>query len=192
MKQQKTIIREEVETDRETGEIKRTKHTVQFAPEPAFIKLYLDCLGIFTSNAGLDKSLNDMLLETLKYMSYADNEQVIFLNSAVKARICKATGKSMARFNQTLTIWVKEKVLKRVDRGAYQVNPWIFGKGDWRDIEHMRATFSFDEHKATIESDFRKKEDKPAIADPAVSIEQQLEAEGQTKLIADDEEKSAS
>ena len=46
MKAVKTILREEIETDRETGLIVRTKSMVQFKKEPEFVKLYLDCLGI--------------------------------------------------------------------------------------------------------------------------------------------------
>ena len=53
MKAVKTILREEIETDRETGLIVRTKSMVQFKKEPEFVKLYLDCLGIFTKNGGL-------------------------------------------------------------------------------------------------------------------------------------------
>ena len=161
MRKKNNILREEVETNHETGLITKTKHTIQFTPEPDYIKLYLDCLGVFTDNAGLDKSLNDMLLETLRYMSYADEEQIVYLNSAIKARICEKTGKSLARYNQALTLWTKEQVLIRVARGAYQVNPWIFGKGDWRDIEHLRATFSFNSGKVTVIKDMKKVQADP-------------------------------
>ncbi len=149
----KKLLRLEEEIDRETGEIKRTKHEVQFDAEPAFIKLYLDCLGMFTRSSALDKNLNDMLIATLKYMTYADKEQIIYLNSTIKKRIAESTGKSIARYNQALTLWVKEGILRRIDRGAYQVNPWVFGKGDWRDIEQLRATFSFGTGTVTVETD---------------------------------------
>lgn len=169
----KKVLREEIERDRETGEIKRTKHTVQFKPEPQFIKLYLDCLGVFTNNNALDKSLNVMLVETLKYMTYADTEQTIYLNSTIKAKIAKATGRTVDRYNQALTIWVKEGVMKRVGRGAYQVNPFIFGKGDWRDIEHLRATFNFTNGIVDVEKELKttetptKTEESPENATPA-------------------------
>lgn len=171
----KKVLREEIETDRETGEVKRTKHTVQFKPEPQFIKLYLDCLGVFTNNNALDKSLNVMLVETLKYMTYADTEQTIYLNSTIKAKIAKATGRTVDRYNQALTIWVKEGVMKRVGRGAYQVNPFIFGKGDWRDIEHLRATLDFKTGEVEVEKEL-KTTDTPAKVEESPNETNSLKA----------------
>ena len=40
----------------------------------------------------------------------------------------------MRRLEQAITTWVKNRVLIRVARGIYQVNPFIFWRGDWRDI----------------------------------------------------------
>lgn len=139
----KTILREEQIINEETGEILRTKTNVQFDKEPDFVKLYLDCLGVFTNNNGLDKSLNDMLLSVLKRMTYASDNQIVVLNAYIKNNICEETGKSLKRLNQAITIWVKEKILIRVGRGVYKINPFIFGRGDWRDISHLRATFDF-------------------------------------------------
>ena len=51
----------------------------------------------------------------------------------------KATHKSMRRLEQAITTWVKNRVLIRVARGIYQVNPFIFGRGDWRDIANLHA-----------------------------------------------------
>ncbi len=139
----KTILREEQIINEETGEILRTKTNVQFDREPDFVKLYLDCLGVFTNNNGLDKSLNDMLLSVLKRMTYASDNQIVVLNAYIKNNICEEAGKSLKRLNQAITIWVKEKILIRVGRGVYKINPFIFGRGDWRDISHLRATFDF-------------------------------------------------
>lgn len=164
MKKTTTVLRQETEVDTETGQVMKTRHTVQYPSEPQFVKLYLDCLGVFSGNAGLDKSLNDMLLETLRYMSYADDDQRIYLNSEIKKRICQKTGKSVARYNQALTLWVKENVLVREGRGTYRVNPFIFGRGDWRDISELRATFNFKTGEVTTEKelshDDEDKEDK--------------------------------
>ena len=153
----KNILRVEEEVDRETGEVTRSKQTVQFSIEPSYVKLYLDCLGAFTKNVGLNESLNELLIETLRYMSYADEEQTIYLNSAIKSKICAKTGKTMARYNQAVTKWVKSGILKRVNRGEYQVNPFIFGKGDWRDIEHLRATFDFNTGEVSVDTERKPK-----------------------------------
>ena len=158
MKATKTVLREEIESDRQTGEVLRTKTMVQFKKEPEFVKLYLDCLGVFTKNGGLDSCLNDMLLAVLRRMTYATDEQIVSLNAYVKESICKETGKSPKRLEQAITIWVKNKVLVRVARGVYKVNPYILGRGDWRDIENLRATFDFSSGLVETEKTFHETE----------------------------------
>ena len=56
----------------------------------------------------------------------------------------------MRRLEQAITTWVKNRVLIRVARGIYQVNPFIFWRGDWRDIANLRATFNFSEGSVTV------------------------------------------
>jgi hypothetical protein len=160
LKGKKTILREEQVIDQETGEIIYTKTNIQFDKEPDFVKLYLDCLGVFTNNTGLNNSLNDMLLAVLKHMTYASQEQIVILNNYIKDAICKETNKSMKRLNQAITIWVKEKVLIRVGRGVYKVNPYIFGRGDWRDISKLRATFNFADGTVETVKEYTPKETK--------------------------------
>ena len=128
--------------------------------EPPFIKLYLDCLCDFK---GLSKSLNPILLEFLKYMTYANTTdpsggQIIYLNAALKKNIATATGKTVKRIEQAITDFVKTGVFSRIATSTYQVNAELFGKGDWRDIKNIRATFDFG--KGTIETEIIKNDEE--------------------------------
>ena len=154
MKRKNKILYEETEIDNETGEIIRRKTSLQFSKEPAYVKLYFDCLGVVIQNDGLNESLNDMLLEVLKLGSYADEEQIVTLTAYQKKKICEKTGKSLRRLEQAITIWVQNKILIRVSRGTYQINPCIFGKGEWRDISKLRANFNFSEGNVTVEREY--------------------------------------
>lgn len=150
-KGKKSVLRQEIEIDHTTGEVLRSKQTVQFAPEPNYIKLYLDCLGVFSGNVGLSVSLNEIFIEVLKLVSYADDDQLVTINGYVKNRIAEKTGKSIRRIDQALQLWVENNVLIRVARGTYQLNPYLFGRGDWRDVEGLRASLDFT--KRTIETE---------------------------------------
>ena len=150
-KGKKSILRQEVEIDHTTGEVCRSKQTIQFAPEPNYIKLYLDCLGVFSGNVGLSVSLNEIFIEVLKLVSYADDDQLVTINGYIKKRISEKTGKSIRRIDQALQLWVETNVLIRVARGTYQLNPYLFGRGDWRDIESLRANLDF--RKGTFETE---------------------------------------
>ena len=160
MVKKKRVLYEEQEIDNETGEVLRRRTSLQFPKEPAYVKLYFDCLGIVIKNEGLNKSLNDMLLEVLKLGNYADEEQTVTLTAYQKEKICKKTGKSLVRLEQAITTWVKNKVLVRVSRGTYRINPWIFGKGEWRDICNLRANFDFKDGNLTVEREYETLKNK--------------------------------
>ena len=154
------VLYEETEIDNETGEVIRRKTSLQFTKEPAYVKLYFDCLGVVIKNDGLNECLNDMLLEVLKFANYADEEQIVTLTAYQKEQICKKTGKSLSRLEQAITTWTKNKVLIRVSRGTYKINPWIFGKGEWRDISNLRAKFDFSGGNITVEREYNTKNKK--------------------------------
>lgn len=144
--------------DYESGEIKSQEFVHKRSSEPSFIKLYLDCICDFK---GLSKSLNPILVEFLRYMTYAniqDNNggQIIYLNAEMKRQIGLVTGKTVKRIEQAITDFVKTGVFKRIATGTYQVNAKLFGKGDWKDIKNIRATFDFG--KGEVEAEIIKKE----------------------------------
>lgn len=153
MKTENKVTYERTVYDHESGEILEQEFIHKRGAEPPFIKLYLDCLCDFK---GLSKSLNPILLEFLKYMTYANTSdpnggQIIYLNAALKRNIAAATGKTVKRIEQAITDFVKTGVFSRIATGTYQVNAELFGKGDWKDIKNIRATFDFG--KGTVETE---------------------------------------
>lgn len=182
----------------EDGEVKSQK-TVYRTKEPDFVKLYLDCVLLLK---GLQKGLNPILIEFVKYMSYADinsigGGQVIFMNKALKETVAAKLNVSLKRIEQAITQFVKAGIFKRIAVGTYQVNPNIFGKGDWVDIKNIRATFDFSSkeivadivkneeesmsnHQETLEDEYIRMMEKgldrlnklePSIATSAVTTE---------------------
>lgn len=160
MKTENKVTYERTVVDHESGEIFEQEFIHRRGAEPPFIKLYLDCLCDFK---GLSKSLNPILLEFLKYMTYANTSdpnggQIIYLNAALKRNIAAATGKTVKRIEQAITDFVKTGVFARIATGTYQVNAELFGKGDWKDIKNIRATFDF--AKGTVETEIVKEQDE--------------------------------
>ena len=160
MKTENKVTYERTVVDHESGEIFEQEFIHRRGAEPPFIKLYLDCLCDFK---GLSKSLNPILLEFLKYMTYANTSdpnggQIIYLNAALKRNIAAATGKTVKRIEQAITDFVKTGVFARIATGTYQVNAELFGKGDWKDIKNIRATFDF--AKGTVETEIVKEQNE--------------------------------
>lgn len=159
MKTDDKVTYERTVIDYESGNIIQEEFIHKRGAEPPFIKLYLDCLCNFK---GLSKSLNPILLEFLKYMTYANTldsngGQIIYLNAALKKNIATATGKTVKRIEQALTDFVKTGIFARIATGTYQVNAELFGKGDWKDIKNIRATFDFG--KGTIKTEIITNDD---------------------------------
>lgn len=139
----KQVYTETVITDE--GELVSSKTVYKTQTEPEFVKLYIDCVFVVK---GVKKGFSSIFLAFLEHMSYADTNdeyggQIIYVNKAMKMSIAKKVGLSIVSVNNALTDFVKTGVFKRVDVGTYQVNPNIVGRGEWKDIKNIRATFDF-------------------------------------------------
>lgn len=135
------IVQQTVRTVQdEKGNIKskETQQTLNWGKEPNYIKLYLDNILYLKD---LPSGLNTVLLAFLKRMSY-DNQ--IVLNAGIKRIIAKETELSVSSINNAITKFVKGDILKRIETGVYQVNPHLFGKGDWVDIAKIRLEVIFE------------------------------------------------
>lgn len=138
-------VKTEIVTEKNTGEILLQKDQFVVAVEPSYVKLYLDCLATFK---GLRRGVSPFLLELLKYMTYAsataeEGGQIITISKWHRDQIAKKLGISDSMITKHLTQLVQAGILKRIANTVYQANPMIFGRGDWRDIQHLRATFDF-------------------------------------------------
>lgn len=145
-------------TDTATGEVqqiyeeKSTMHSEK-SDEPMFIKLYLDHIAIFN---GTPVGINPILAELLKRTTYADEAEPhqIVVNLSVKKRIAEKLGyKNTKTIDNAITEFVRAQYIKRIDRGLYQINPYFFGKGSWKDIKKLRASFDYINGTMTIEAE---------------------------------------
>lgn len=175
MKTENKVIFERTVVDHENSTILSQEFIHKRGSEPAFIKLYLDCLCDFK---GLSKSLNPILLEFLKYMTYANIQennggQIIYLNAEMKRQIAIATGKTVKRVEQAITDFVKTGVFKRIATGTYQVNGNLFGKGDWKDIKNIRATFDFG--KGEMQAEIIKKNDEESNNELVANVNENID-----------------
>lgn len=150
-------IEESAIVNQETGEVtssatRKTQH-IRYSKEPSYVKLYLDHLSRFK---GGQLSLNPILSEMLKSASYAnrhdiDGGMILYLNKPLKSDIAKRCGVSLGRVDQAVTEFVKKGYMRRIELGKYQFNAHYFGKGEWADIENIRATFDYGTGEAVAE-----------------------------------------
>jgi hypothetical protein len=125
--------------------------------EPDFVKMYLQHAAYLRHLRGRER---DVLGELLIRMDYNNN---VSLPAGVREDICRSLGMykkdsggncgiwakatddngnkllSVSSLNVSLAGLCKKNVIARSGRGVYTVNPELFGKGRWQDIQQIRS-----------------------------------------------------
>ena len=130
----KKAIEVTTKIDYTTGEVKETSSVRRYrGDEPNYIKLYLADISYMH---GLPTTTSDVLNELLQYVTYGTQE--IMLNSTAKKRIAEVAGMSSRTLDNRLQELAKSGIIHRVATGTYILNPYLFGKGDWKTISSLR------------------------------------------------------
>lgn len=122
----------------ETGEVTETTRSRSFKAEsePNYVKLYIQDISYLNNlPVGTDK----IIYALLPYVNY---EQEIYINSHNKKIIANELGVSVGHVSNRISKLAKLEVLIRVDRGVYELNTYLFGKGSWKDILKHRNDLS--------------------------------------------------
>lgn len=111
--------------------------TWKFSKEDDYIKLYITDLVVLND---LPKGMAEFALTVIKRMSY---DGTIALNASVKKIMLKELPSinSLAAFDNKLSKLAKSEILSRIDTGLYRINPFLFARGEWKDIIKQRETW---------------------------------------------------
>ena len=133
-----------------TGEVIKTYSESVVQREPDYVKLYLESITKLNDVQGWT---DPILHELLRLMNYGNE---IVLNAAVKKRMALGLKISTRTIDNALSMLVKKNIIFRVDTGLYKGNPFLFGKGEWRDIRELRMTVVFDKEGQNISTEVIK------------------------------------
>lgn len=112
--------------------------TKQIEIEPDFVKLYLNDI---TRLYDLPRSTNKILLELLTFMQY---DNIIALGKYRKTEIAKKLNITTGTLANALTKFIEQGILQKKSPSEFLVNPYIFGRGKWKDIKAIRLSISYD------------------------------------------------
>lgn len=137
-----------------TGKVieKKTDSTFSIPSEPPYIKLYLQDI-LYLSD--LPKTHDKVLIALLKSATWASAElgMVVTLSAGLKRLMAQRLQlKNPRSINNVITDFVKADILKRIETGVYQLNPYLFGRGDWADIAELRTTVTYTLEGRTFQS----------------------------------------
>lgn len=136
--------------------------------EPSFAKMYFDDLSALK---GITKRQRDVLEELVVRMGY-DNE--VSLSSGLKKEICLSLGilksdsggelkeenVSLNGFNYIVSQLVKAELIFRKGSGLYIINPYLFGRGKWTDVEKIRMEVKYTKSGRSVKSAIEKASDR--------------------------------
>lgn len=137
----------------DTGEIVRELHeqTGSIHREPEYIKIYTDCMLVMNE---INVALSPFIIAFGRHMTYANADNPNFrctvrTDELVRRDVAESCGVSDARVKQAIKELVNAEIFIPIiingkkKRGIYFVNPWVVGKGEWKDIKQLRAQFEF-------------------------------------------------
>ena len=147
-----TVIEEKTTADAISGEV--TKEIVSVnkfrSEEPDYVKLYIKAWCEFKEIKGINTAF---LYQLLPSMTYAQHGQIIYTNSAMKKNIAKCLKWSEKTACQRASLEIRKLcdagILRKIQNGEYQVNPELIGKGEWKHIKLLRATFNLETGEVT-------------------------------------------
>ena len=111
------------------------------SPEPEHVKIYAPAIAPINS---LTPSQRRVLYAILSEASSAENGMRVAITAGSKRLMCKKLGiGSPQTIANALSKMTKAGILLRIETGVYMLNPFLFGKGDWKDIEKLRHSVDF-------------------------------------------------
>jgi len=159
---EKKVTQESVETiiNQDTGEIVETKSRKQYkvAREPDYIKMYIDDLSLLNGISN-----NAILYHVVTRMNY---ELEVFLTGRVVKLICEKCNVQKRHFYRCLKQYVEKGILSKIDQTEYTVNPYLFARGKWEDIEKIRLTVEYSANGRELTTEMIEKQDVLASAQP--------------------------
>lgn len=135
------FVTERTVTDNLTGEITHSEthviKTTQLGKEPAYVKMYINDIGLWQGLSGGETSV------LYQIASAVDYDGIVSLTKYHKDKIKAVLKVSDGFIRNTLTKLVAKHILLKTEAysGVYKLNPYWFGKGDWKDIMEQRKAF---------------------------------------------------
>ena len=128
--------------DVETGESKtvRSYKSMAIDKEPPYVKIYLDDIA---SVNGLPPTASKVLNLLMTSMGY---NNMIPLLKPFKQMICNNLDIKMNTLDK-ITGQLREKgIIHKFARGLYIMDPHLFAKGRWEDIQNLRLVIEYDDN----------------------------------------------
>ncbi len=135
----KVYVREVSQVETVHGEIVSSvrQQIGAFEKEPPYVKLYLEDIGRLNNLSGSEqKVLNELVLS----MGY---NNVVPSYKPVKEMIAAKIGMQYNTLDKAIKELNRKGILIRKARGLYIMDPNLFGRGQWKDVQKIRMIIEY-------------------------------------------------
>ncbi|NOQ32442.1 MAG: hypothetical protein GQ570_15140 [Helicobacteraceae bacterium] len=150
MKNDRNVVyREDVKTvDQQTGEITTTssRRLSKASRTPDFVMLFSKHVAFLEH---LTKGETVVLAEILA--KYVGVENLLNMSPAIRATITKKLDVDKSYVNKAIKGLSAKEVIIKDDNGLSYLNPHLFGKGNWDEVEKLRHEIAYDFDFQTME-----------------------------------------
>lgn len=132
--------------DVETGEILSQESEIikTRQKEPDFVKVYLNAILTFS---GIKSISSDFLVCLCNYITYANDEKTqmrVIINKMIKDEMTQKLNIKINMIEKYIRKCVESGILFKTEyRGSYIVNPFLFAKGEWKNIKSLQTEFDY-------------------------------------------------
>jgi hypothetical protein len=130
-----------------TGEVLSfdRKETVLVEKEPQYYKVYTKDISNILGLNNAQKAVFQCLASSMGF------DNLVVLIKPIKRRLAEITGYSENTITKVIDQLYKLKVLIRLEKSVYRVNPNLVAKGSWEKIKALRLVLEYSENGRTIE-----------------------------------------
>lgn len=150
-KRTKTTVKGKLDGNGELQEFEYT-NTYNWGEEPKYVKVYFEDILCLMN---ISKKYFGVMYAMLRRVSYAGDENplCVTINKGTKKAICQEVGwKNPVSIDNAIQVLMKGGIIRRVERGIYQFNPYLFGRGNWSDVAKLRLSVNYDKNGRTFEA----------------------------------------
>lgn len=189
--QMSKLVTERTVINELTGEVTHAERhiisTERLDREPPYIKMYIQDIGHWQGLTSGETAILHLVSSTVDY------DGVVTLSKYAKDKIKKTLGVTDGFIRNTISKLVSKSMLLKTEdySGVYKLNPFWFGRGEWKDILEQRKAFVVQITRAYGVELPKSAADGVTFLNVQEAIEkhrdekerEELEAIGQTRLI---------
>ena len=145
------LVETSVDGELQSSNTVRSVGTGAIEKEPRYVKLYLDDIGKLN---GLNNSEQKLVNELVFNMGY---NNIVPSYKPVKEIIAAKLNMKYNTLEKCIKNLYKKGILIRKARGLYLMDPKIFGRGTWNNVQKIRMVIDYNsDGTKTINSDVSK------------------------------------